>query len=148
MTDMSPAGAFVIKARVTLVDPSIYKLAGEFADYVRAHAIIESGEQVVAIGDGGQAWGLLQMHPAFVQGYIHFTDIGTHDTWPEAQVKMCATYYRMRLLPNTPLDLVVQGFNLGWAAVTRGEPPDHQPKRNPDYLRRWSEAYQRIRAKP
>lgn len=131
----------ILTVRQSIVDPSIYKVAGEFADYVRAHAIVESNEQVVVVSDGGQAWGLLQMHPGFVEEYIHFANIATTDTWAEAEVKICAAYYRIRLLPNTVLDLVVQAYNLGWKAVMV------DGKRNSDYLRRWSEAYQRIRSK-
>lgn len=124
----------------SIVDPSIYRLAEEFADYVRAHAIIESNEIVVAVGDAGQAWGLLQMHPAFILDYGKFAGISVHDTWAEAEVRICAAFYRLQ--PGKAIDLLVQAYNLGVKAVF------DDGQRNPTYLQRWGEAYQRIRSKP
>jgi|SRR6266478_8574538 len=119
----------------TTVSPSIYKLAEEFADDVRALAIIESGETVIQVGDSGQAFGLLQMHPAFVKDYSRWTNIAPNDTWAQAEVKMTASYFRINEIHG--IELLVQGFNLGLHAVLTG-------KRNLEYLTRWQAALKRI----
>ena len=116
-----------------------YELAGEYADVVRALAIVESGEQPNAVGDNGQARGLLQLHPSQFRQYYgasatFLADV--HDTWVEADIKCCAAY--LDKWNNISLDLRVQGWNLGINAVVEG-------KRNPEYLAKVDAALNRIR---
>lgn len=117
-----------------------YSLAQTYAEYVRALAIIESGENPNLIGDNGRAWGLLQQHPAFFVEYYGrakgFPASPNH-TWIEAQIVAAASFFAIEL-SHLPLDLAVQAYNLGMEAVLRGE-------RAPDYLRRFTDALNRIR---
>ena len=120
------------------VDPAIYKIAGKWADVVRAHAIVESKEQIWPYGDGGRAFGLLQVHPAFVKDYSRFADILPSDTWPEAEVKLVAAFYELH--PGVDLDLLIQAYNQGYAGVMS------EGRRAPEYLANWHLAYNRIMA--
>ena len=123
-----------------------YSIAGEYADEVRAFAIIESNEDEYRIGDGGQAFGLLQMHPAtFKRFYIAVLRFppATDDTWTTAFIKACATFLRTHLWLNADQDerdLIVQAWNLGEQAVFV------EGKRNPEYLARWLAAYEKTQA--
>jgi hypothetical protein len=121
-----------------------YSPALEFADLVRAFAIIESGESDTKIGDGGQSFGILQMHPAtFKRYYGCQSRFGQtlSDTWTEAQIKCCAAFLQVhewgRATP-AQRDLIVQAWNLGEAGVFI------DGRRNPQYLARWQAAYARV----
>jgi hypothetical protein len=119
-----------------------YSPAQEFIAEVQAFAIIESGEQAQKIGDGGQAFGLLQMHPATFKRYYGAQTrfaASVRDTWVQAQIKACAAFllaHDWRNEPPQQRDLIVQAWNLGEAAVFL------QGHRNPDYLARWRAAYE------
>jgi len=132
-----------------------YSPAAELADFVRAFAIIESHEtdslvddyygRSMRLGDDGQALGLLQMHPASFKRYYGCVsgrfEPEVSDTWTAAQIKACAAYlyaHKWGGASQDMRDLVVQGWNLGESAVFL------KGKRNPEYLRRWREAYKRI----
>ena len=118
-----------------------YYLAGEYADYVRALAIIESNEDEAKIGDGGQARGLLQQHPAHFKDYYGRSKnfpARTNHTWIEAEIVTCASFLDMELTTFS-LALVIQAHNLGVQAVLDG-------KRNPIYLQRFDNALNRVRA--
>jgi len=133
---------------VTSIPAAInYSAAGDYADEVRAFAIIESGENEYAIGDGGQSLGILQMHPATFRRYycaiLAFAP-ATDDTWTTAFIKACATFLRAHLWLNAPQeerDLIVQAWNLGEHAVFV------EGRRNPEYLARWLAAYDNTRRK-
>jgi hypothetical protein len=118
-----------------------YTAAVEFADVVRAFAIIESDEDPNKLGDGGRAYGLLQMHPATFKRYygaqMRFAP-NNRDSWTEAQIKACAAFlsaHAWRSAGQHERDLIVQAWNLGEAAVFL------EKRRNPDYLARWLQAY-------
>lgn len=117
-----------------------YALAGRFAEQVRALAIVESGEQSVISGDGGRAFGLLQMHPAtFAEYYGRSKDFpkAVTDTWTEAQIKACASFWSMWESIGT--DLIVMAWNQGIHAVV------DKGVRVPDYLAKYDAAMNRIR---
>jgi len=116
-----------------------YSPAQNYADIVRALAIVESQEQPNAVGDNGQARGLLQIHPAQFRQYYgasatFLADI--HDTWIEADIKCCAAY--LDKWDNISLDLRIMGWNLGINAVVEG-------KRNPEYLAKFDAAYNQVK---
>ena len=122
-----------------------YSSAAEFADEVRAFAIIESGENEYAIGDGGQSFGLLQMHPATFKRYygvqMRFAQ-NLSDTWTRAQIKSCAAFlaaHGWSGASQDERDLIVQAWNLGEAGVFI------DGRRNPEYLARWLAAYDQIK---
>lgn len=115
--------------------PIDYSSAGPWTEHVRALAVIESGEDIGKIGDGGRAFGLLQQHPAFFVEWYKKPDVT--DTWWNAQIKAAAAFLGYFYL-SMGLDQTIQAYNLGVTAVQSGE-------RNPEYLRKWSDAYQRIR---
>ena len=125
----------------TVID---YSPAAELAHAVRAFAMIESGEDEWKPGDDGQAFGLLQMHPATFQRYYGCSDRfsrDVRDTWTVAQIKCCAAFlavHQWGCSSQEARDLVVQAWNLGESAIF------YHLKRNPEYLRRWREAYERI----
>jgi hypothetical protein len=121
-----------------------YSVGREFADAVRAFAMIESGENTQAGGDGGRAFGLLQMHPATFKRYygchMRFAP-ALNDTWEDAQIKCCAAFlavHRWGEASQDQRDLIVQAWNIGEAGVFV------DGKRNPEYLARWLEAYEKI----
>jgi hypothetical protein len=121
-----------------------YSVAVEFADAIRAFAIIESGENEHQVGDGGQAYGLLQMHPATFKRYYGSQTrfaAGVRDTWTEAQIKACAAFllaHQWREASAPERDLIVMAWNLGEAAVFIDR------RRNDEYLERWKSAYARV----
>jgi hypothetical protein len=120
-----------------------YSTAADLADEVRAFAVIESGEDEHAVGDGGQAFGLLQMHPATFKRYYGLTfPADVRDTWTEAQIKACAGFLSLHNwihMPQAMRDLIVMSWNLGESAVfVHG-------KRNPEYLARWLATYDQIK---
>jgi hypothetical protein len=130
---------------INSVVPINYSAAAELADEVRAFAIIESGEDEYRIGDMGDAFGLLQMHPATFKRYygaqVRFA-ANNLDTWTEAQIKACASFllsHAWRSASQSERDLIVQAWNLGEAGVFI------ERKRNPEYLARWLEAYDRVK---
>lgn len=113
-----------------------YSPAGGWALHVRALAIIESNEDVGQLGDGGQAFCLLQQHPAFfVQWYSPFADVA--DTIWAAQIKAAAAFLA-HYVPTIGIDLTIQAYNLGVAAVME------RGKRNQDYLDRWTAARNKL----
>ena len=121
-----------------------YSPAAELAQVVRAFAIIESNENERAVGDGGMAYGLLQMHPATFKRYygaqMRFAP-NVRDTWTQAQIKACAAFLLAHQWgrESTPQrDLIVQAWNLGESAVFI------DGRRNEEYLSRWLAAYQKI----
>lgn len=119
-----------------------YTLATEYADVVRAIFMIESNEDLMAVGDGGRALGPGQQHPAFFKQYY-----GCHkdypasvaDTWADAWVKATAAYFAT-WSGTIELDLLVQGYNKGLDGVLR------DGQRAPDYLRRFTDALNKIHA--
>jgi hypothetical protein len=121
-----------------------YSPAREFADEVRAFAMVETNENEHAVGDGGRAAGILQMHPAsFAQFAIAHTKFSVHvsDTSTTAQIKACAAFLLeqdWRTASREERDLITQAWNLGVHGVF-GE-----GKRNSGYLDRWHAAYERI----
>jgi hypothetical protein len=123
-----------------------YSPAAEFADEVRAFAIIESGEDEYAVGgDAGQSYGLLQMHPATFKRYYgcqsRFAP-NLNDTWTRAQIKSCAAFLAAlgwTGATQNQRDLIVQAWNLGEAGVFI------DGRRNPEYLARWVAAYDEIK---
>jgi soluble lytic murein transglycosylase-like protein len=118
-----------------------YSKAGAHAEIVHALAIIESGENPALVGDGGQAYGLLQQHPGFFKQFygraIAFPASVTH-TWVEAEIVAAASFFEL-YLGILGLDLAIQSYNLGVSAVQKGQ-------RNPDYLSRFTAAYQLVRS--
>lgn len=125
-----------------------YSVAAEFAREVRAFAMIESGENEMAVGDNGQAFGIVQMHPATFKRYYgsnkRFPQSNS-DTWTQAQIKCNAAFLAFHgwtLAPQADRDLIVQAWNLGETAVYI------DGRRNPEYLVRWLEAYAQIRSQP
>lgn len=134
------------------VNPGIYKLAGEYAPYVRAFAIHESREDQYVVGDGGRAFGLLQMHPAtFVRYYYAAKDRWAphvDDTWTVAFIKACCAFleaHNFLNLREVERGLVVQAWNRGEAAIYL------EGKRAPEYLDAWDRALNQVRgeqAKP
>jgi hypothetical protein len=122
-----------------------YFSAQELADEVRAFAMIESGEREHQLGDGGRAFGLLQMHPATFRRYYGMQmRFAPHvaDTWTKAYIKACAAFLSMRGWRNASQaerDLIVQAWNLGEKAVFA------EGRRNPEYLTRWLEAYDKVK---
>jgi hypothetical protein len=118
-----------------------YSLAVPYHEIVRALAIIESGERPFQIGDGGQAFGLLQIHPArFNETYnsdIYYA-AAVDDTWVSAEIKACAAF--LHVWEPQPLDLRIQAWRLGTHAVF------DLGKRDPQYLERFSIAYQKVRS--
>jgi hypothetical protein len=123
-----------------------YSPAAEFACEVRAFAIVESAETEFQIADDGSAFGLLQMHPATFKRYygvqMRFAQ-NVNDTWTQAQIKACAAFLLAHGWRDASLadrNLVVQAWNLGEAGVYI------EGRRNPDYLARWLEAYDKVKA--
>jgi hypothetical protein len=121
-----------------------YSIAVEFADAVRAFAIVESNENPAQIGDGGQSFGILQMHPATFKRYYgcqtRFAQ-NLSDTWTQAQIKCCAAFLlALAWTTSGPAqrDLIVQAWNLGEAGVFI------DGRRNPEYLARWQSAYAQV----
>jgi Transglycosylase SLT domain len=127
--------------RMTKINPSLYQIAGPYAREVRAFAIVESGEQPYPIGDNGEAFGLLQIHPAnFKQFYGSRASwpASVLDTWLMAEIKNCAAFLDQEHYEGStqPVrNLIIQAWNLGVNAVF------NQGKRNPEYLAKWQEAY-------
>ena len=121
---------------ITTID---YALAGEYANEVRAFASIESGEDSLAVGDAGQALGLVQLHPATFVHWYSRAAMKNSDTWTGAFIKTCAAfldYFAFHEASPNQQDLIVQAWNLGVAGVfTNG-------RRNPEYLAKWKKAYQ------
>jgi hypothetical protein len=126
---------------VTTADPSVYQVAERHADVVRALAVIESGEDEAALGQGGKAFGLLQMRPgAFAQLY-HPTEQDADDTVSEAQVKACARYLSVyRFLSSTveQQKRIIMAWSLGEYAVFVDGREDEQ------YYNRWLDAFKRL----
>jgi hypothetical protein len=95
-----------------------YSAARQWQKHVRALAMVESGENETAIGDGGRAFGLLQIHPSRFQTEARRSgpfEITVNDTWTNAQIKACAAYFDRML--HAELELVVMAWNLGTEAV-------------------------------
>ena len=118
-----------------------YSLAEEYSDCVHALAIVESNENPFAWGDDGKAFGLLQMHSATFKQYyglsIRFPP-SPSDTVTEAQIKACAGF--LDVYHRESMDLRVQAWNLGVHEVF------DEGKRNPEYLKRYTEALNKVRA--
>jgi hypothetical protein len=110
-----------------------YELAGQYAKFVHAIFIIESQENPAAVGDGGRALGLGQMHPAFFCQY-YFPKVG--DTWEMAWVRTAGAFFD-RWYAHLGLDKAVMGYNLGISAVQNGQT-------NQDYLDRFKEALAKL----
>jgi hypothetical protein len=107
--------------------------------------MIESNEHDWARGDGGCAFGLVQMHPAAFWGCYgrhpaRFRP-DVHDTWATAMIKACAAYLAVHNWTNATAekrDLVVAAWNQGEHAVFV------EGKRAPEYVRKWHAAYKKI----
>ena len=118
-----------------------YSIAAPFSDQVRALCIVESGEQPIFNGDGGRAFGILHMHPATFQEYYGRSKnypASVTDTWTEAQIRACASFWSM--WEHLGTDLVVQAWNQGIRAVVS------EGVRVPDYLAKYSAALNKVRA--
>lgn len=116
-----------------------YSVAGEYAQWVRALAIVESNEQPGKIGDGGRAFGILQQHPAFFAEYGLTVDefaIKLSDDWNTAQIKAAARFFLV--WEHLGLDKIVQAYNKGPTAIINGD-------RALDYLQRFHNALNSIR---
>jgi hypothetical protein len=126
-----------------------YSIAGAWADHVHALAMVETGGNPDAPdGDGGRAKGLLQIHPAdFVQycGRCKLFPLLVGYDWTQAQIICCASYLEIEvpqfeeLSPRNGLDLAIQGWNKGVAAIRSGI-------RNQTYLDKWTDFFQKIRS--
>lgn len=122
-----------------------YHLAGVWQHAVRAIFIIESDENPQAVGDGGRAYGLGQMHPCFMQEYYRESGdypASVSDTWVEAQVKTAATFFAV--WEHMGLDWIVRAYNQGAGAIMRQEPAAMAA--SDGYLARFDEAHNRIMA--
>lgn len=113
-----------------------YSAAGPWKNYVRALAIIETGENPNAPpSDDGKAYGILRQHPAFIMDY--WQSEGPYavkdDTMTVAQIKAAACFFERHLHP-LGLDLCVQAYNVGLAGVQEG-------RRNLQYLENFKKAY-------
>jgi hypothetical protein len=122
--------------------PMDYSIAGRWALHVEALAIVESGgSPMVGYSDGGRARGLLGQHPSFfVEWYGRYPEIypaEVTDEWWTADIKAAASF--LEHYSSFGLDQEIQMYNLGVVAVVKGA-------RNPEYLARWSAAYQKLRA--
>jgi len=121
-----------------------YSIAHEFADAVRAFAMIESRENPTATGDEGLAFGLLQMHSATFKRYYGCETrfaAEVHDSWHTAQIKCCAAFLHAHgwsTATQEQRELIVQAWNIGEAGVFL------EKKRNPEYLSRWLEAFRKL----
>ena len=65
------------------------------ATLILALAMVESNLNPLAIGDGGQAWGILQIHKCVVEDVNNFygTNYKSEDRWdPEKSYKICELY--------------------------------------------------------
>lgn len=128
-----------------------YTIAEEYADCVHALALTEHwgheltqnciyGQCPFGDNDGGQAFGLLQMHSATFKQYygccVRFAPSVT-DTWAEAQIKACAGF--LHLYYRDSMDLRIQAWNKGIHAVV------DLGLRNPDYLAKYTEALNKVR---
>lgn len=116
-----------------------YSIAGEYAQWIHALAIIESNENPLQVGDGGQAMGILQMHPATFRDYY---PPALTDTWTQAQIRACAFFFaKYEYLDRTPQspDLRVQAWNLGVHGILSGA-------RNAEYLARFTQALTKVRS--
>ena len=108
-----------------------YSIAGDYARHIRALAIIESGENPLASGDGGRAIGILQQHPSFFVQWYKEPDVT--DTWNTAHIKAAAAFFE-HYVPQYGIDLTVQAYNQGAAAVFQNG------VRAPQYLARFTTA--------
>ena len=121
-----------------------YSPALEFAEPVRAFAIVESNESETKIGDGGQSFGILQMHPATFKRYYGCQSrfaANLSDTWTQAQIRSCAAFLQAHSWTTSSQsirNLIVQAWNLGEAGVFI------DGRRNPEYLARWLAAYAQL----
>jgi hypothetical protein len=86
------------------------------------------------------------MHPATFKHYYGL-QMGfaphVNDTWTEAQIKACGSFiasHGWRDASENERELIVQARNIGDAGVFIEE------KRNPEYLARWLEAYDKVRS--
>lgn len=119
----------------------IFTLAKHWADVIHALAIIESKENPAAIGDGGRAFGLAQQHPAFFAenyGLSHEFPSDVGHTWSQAQIVAAASFFEV--WEHFGLDILVMAYNQGLTAVTKNG------VRAPEYLARFSAAYQLVRS--
>ena len=118
-----------------------YSHAGKWAYHVRALAIVESQENEREMGDGGRAFGLLQMHAdRFLQESNRFPQfkVQVGDTVTVAQIKAAACWFQRMMAESQPL--VVMAWNLGEFAVFA------EGKRNQEYYDRWKAAYDQARS--
>jgi hypothetical protein len=123
-----------------------YELAGPYADIVHALGITETNEKTCPTcgqfipGDGGQARGLLQIHPARFKD-VYGCSAGflpdLTDTWIQADIKACAAY--LDKWAQVALDLRIQGWRLGIQGVL-GE-----GQRDPKYLQRFNDALNKVK---
>lgn len=116
-----------------------YQLAGRYADFVRALAIVETGEKPTMTGDGGRAFGILQQHPAMFSEYYRPAGefkASVSDTWIDAEIKAAACFWSM--WEHMGVDWAVTAYNQGPTAVKNGV-------RAPEYLARFTAALNKIR---
>ena len=122
-----------------------YSIAGEYARECRAAAIVESKENPIIIGDSGEAFGLLQIHPTEFKRWFGMLGevypLSNSDTWLVAEIKTYATFltaYRFHAESQEQRDLIIQAWNRGEAAVFQ------HGERNLQYLSDWLAAYDSI----
>jgi len=123
------------------VDPADFKLARQWSKVVQA---LSQGDEdasgdIGAIGDDGRAFGILQEHPAFFLAYYGRSTFppDVRDTWTQAFIKAAAAFFEVNTLDHD-LDLVVQAFNKGGAAVFING------VRAPEYLAKFHEVYDKL----
>lgn len=112
----------------------IYAKAGKWWKVVRALAMTESNENSTAVGDGGQAFGILQQHPAFFVNW--YTPTTTSDQWVTAQIIAAAAFLDYAV-GRFGLEGAIQAYNTGCAAYKSGV-------RNENYLTRWMQNYAKL----
>ena len=124
-----------------------YTAGGRWQDVIHALAIIESNENPAATGDGGQAFGLIQQHPAFfAANYGRVSGLwnrmvgralypaSTSDTWVTAQIKAAASFLEANKALNRTL--LIESYHQGVIGAQRA--PD------PSYFTRFAAAFAKI----
>jgi hypothetical protein len=118
-----------------------YGVAGRWKDVIRA--LVEGDENpsgdIVAVGDGGRAFGILQEHPSFFWQFYgrNGFDADVKDTWTVAFIKAAASFFE-HYCREYELDLMVQAYNQGARAVFI------QGMRAPGYLAKFHAVYDKL----
>jgi hypothetical protein len=97
-----------------------YSEAREFADEVRALAIVMSGEDETMLSKDGRAMGLLQQTPVHWIRYARFLMPHDSDSWTTGQIRLCAAYLAQMQWTYSGQgrkDLIIMAYKLGEDAV-------------------------------